>query len=341
MEEINLHEKKLYYFSYISNFPFTSPKFINFGLTHRCNLRCRICETWEENPNVKKELSLRELKKVIAEIAGWNKKINISFAGGEPLIRKEDLIECIKYAKRKGLTTHVTTNGTLIDKRTAREIVLSGLDYLQISLDGISEEINDSIRDKGSFKRAIRAIKLIKNYIEKFGSNMKLSLTTVVTEKNLNELLDIYEFVKKFDLHEVAYNPYTIDNSYMQKRDYEKDEFWVKGKNISTLRKICKKLIELKRKERKIGTPFFTLKHMPEYFEKKDKFNSGICLAGFSYMYIKPYGEVDVCGKGPNLNVRNYHIKEIWYSPNFFKTRLLIRKCRRPCLMLCFPRLGG
>ena len=160
-----------------------------------------------------------------------------------------------------------------------------------------------------------------------------------MTDKNLDELLDIYSFVRKRGLHEVSYNPYNIDTSYIKNKEYDENEFWIQGKNVKKLRKICKKLIELKNKKGKIGTPFLTLKLMPEYFEKKERFNSGICLAGFSYMYIKPNGDVDVCGKGPSLNVRDHSIKEIWFSPTFAKTRLLIRKCKRPCLMLCFPRM--
>ncbi len=325
--------------SYYTNFPFVKPEFINFGLTHRCNLRCKICETWEANPDIEKELTLIELKNVITQIANWG-NINISFAGGEPLVRKYDLIECIRHARKKGLITHVTTNGTLINNHTAKELVNSGLNYLQISLDGATEKTNDFIRGKGSFEKAKKAIKYIKKYKKKNNSNLKLSLTTVVTNRNLGELLDIYNFVKEQKLHEVAYNPYTVDNSYMKDKDYEDDEFWVTGENIQKLRSICKKLIELKRKEGRVGTPFISLKLMPDYFEKKTAFNSGICLAGYSYMYIKPNGNVDVCGKGPSLNVRNMSIKRIWYSLQFAKARLKIATCKKPCLMLCFPRIS-
>jgi MoaA/NifB/PqqE/SkfB family radical SAM enzyme len=336
LEELTKREIYWYTLSHYSNFPFVKPKFINFGLTHRCNLRCKICGTWEANPDLKEELTLEELKKVIAEIASWG-KINISFAGGEPLIRKEDLLECIKFAKEKGLTTHVTTNGTLMDEKTARQIVSSGLDFLQISLDGSTPETNDYIRGKGTFEKAMKAI----GYILKFKEDsLKLSLTTVVTNKNLDELLEIYNIVKEFGLYEVSYNPYVIDTSYTKNKSYEEDEFWVESKNIPKLRKICKKLVELKRKEKRIGTPFFTLQAMPEYFEKKQAFNSGVCLAGFSYMYVKPNGEVDVCGKGPSLSVRKHGIKSIWYSPTFAKTRIKIARCKRPCLMLCFPRIS-
>jgi MoaA/NifB/PqqE/SkfB family radical SAM enzyme len=125
----------------------------------------------------------------------------------------------------------------------------------------------------------------------------------------------------------------------MKEKNYENDEFWVKRNNIPKLRRICKKLIKMKKNGGRIGTPFFMLRMMPNYFEKKLMFKDGICLAGFSYIYIKPDGSVDVCGKGPSLNVRKNSIKKIWYSLNFLKTRLNIVKCKRPCLMLCFPRI--
>ncbi|MCD6371717.1 MAG: radical SAM protein [Candidatus Aenigmarchaeota archaeon] len=332
-------QRMLYFLSYHSNFPFVSPMFINFGLTHRCNLRCKICETWEANPKIEEELTLDEIKQVIWEIAKWDKRINISFAGGEPLIRKKDLIEAIKFANSQGLVTHLTTNGTLVTEDVAKGLIESGLNYIQVSLDGATQKTNDFIRYKGSFKGAVRALKNLTKMKEEFDSDIKIAITTVITDKNLDEILDIYEFAKFLGVDRIDYNPYNIDTSYTKGKSYENDEFWVKEKNIPKLKKICEKLIELKRKENRIGTPYLTLKLMPEYFKKKQKFRYGICLAGFSYMYVKPNGNVDVCGKGPSLNVRKHNIKKIWHSVSFAKTRLLIRKCKRPCLMLCFPRI--
>lgn len=338
MEELNKGQIGKYALSYVTFFPFTKPLFINFGLTHRCNLRCKICETWRFGLKKEEELNLEELKRIINEIGIWG-DINVSFAGGEPLIRKNDLLECIKLAKSWNLTTHVTSNGQLVNKITAEELVSSGLDYLQFSLDGTRENTNDYTRGKGSYRKIIKAVKEVKRAKEKLNSNLKLSLTTVVTNKNINELLDIVKIVEDLDLHEVSFNPYNLDTSYTKNKNYENDEFWVKEKNIPKLRRVCNELIKIKRDKGPIGTPYFTLRMMPDYFEKKRKFREGICLAGFSYMYIKPNGKVDVCGKGPSLNVRRHSIKNIWYSLNFAKTRLKTVKCNRPCLMLCFPRL--
>ncbi|MEM5853481.1 MAG: radical SAM protein [Candidatus Aenigmatarchaeota archaeon] len=338
MEEFNIKQTAKYLASYFTLFPFTKPSFINIGLTHKCNLKCKICETWKVWSKSEEELKLCELKKVVNEIGGWG-GINISFAGGEPFLRKYELLECIKLAKKWNLVTHVTTNGQLINRKIAEEIVCSGLDYLQLSLDGAEENTNDYIRGVGSYKKVMRAIREIKRAKEKFNSNLKLSLTTVITNDNLDELLDVVKIVEDLELYKVFFNPYNLDTSYMKDKDYENDEFWVKEENIPKLKKICEKLIEIKRKKDIIGTPFFMLKIIPNYFEKKSRFKDGVCLAGYSYMYVKPNGDVDVCGKGPSLNVRKFSIKKIWYSLNFMKTRLKIMKCNRPCLMLCFPRI--
>ena len=337
--ELTPKQKAEYLTSYYLNFPLTKPLFINFGLTHRCNLRCKICSTREEHPNIKEELTLQELKKVVLDIGEWG-GINVSFAGGEPLIRKNDLIELIKIAKSKGLETYVTSNGTFITQKVASELVKSGLDNIQISLDGATPETNDYIRGRGVFNLIINSLRNLKKAKEELNSDIKISITTVVTNTNIDELLDVYKIVKKFNLYAVDYNPYNIDTSYTKEKDYDTDEFWVKGKNIKKLKEICKKLLSLKRKEGKIGTPTYILKSMPDYFQKRRKFRYGICLAGFTYMYVKPNGDVDVCGKGPSLNVRDYSIREIWFSPSFLKTRLMVRKCRRPCLMLCFPKIN-
>ncbi len=340
MEWPTSSEAKIYLISYLTNIPLLPPKFINLGLTHRCNLRCRICSTREENPKIEKELKVFELKKLIIEIARWDKKINVSFAGGEPLIRKDDLIECIKFANSLGLNTYMTSNGTLISKEIARELVISGLKYLQISLDGANKKINDLIRWPGSFKGAMRGLRNIIKAKRKMNSNLRISITTVVTNKNLDHLLKIYKLVKKLGLYGVDYNPYNIDTSYVKNKKYEDDEFWVKEENIEKLRKICEKLIKLKKKEGKINTPTEILRLMPHYFLQKEKFKDGFCLAGHTYLYINPYGYADVCGKGPSLSVRKYSLKKIWFSHVFLKTRIKIKRCKRPCLMLCFPRIS-
>jgi len=337
MENLGKVEKVKYFLSYATQIPLQKPKMINFGLTHRCNLRCKICETWEANPKLDEELTTNEIKKVISQIAEWG-EIGISFAGGEPLVRKDDLLECIKHANAKGLKTHVTTNGTMINKKVADQLARSGLDFLQISLDGATEKTNDYIRGRNTFKKTMQAAKNILKSKKENNPSLKLSFTTVITNKNVDELSGILKIAETLGMHEVAFNPYNLDTSYTKNKSYD-NEFWVARENIEKLENVCKELAEHKKNRGNIGTPEVTLRLLPEYFNKKNEFRNGLCLAGYSYMYVKPNGEVDVCGKGPSLSVKKMSIKQIWYSLTFLKTRLKITRCKKHCLMLCFPRI--
>ncbi|MFH0827719.1 MAG: hypothetical protein V1919_00965, partial [Candidatus Omnitrophota bacterium] len=68
------------------------PEAITLFLTHRCNLRCKMCGQWGEGGVTKKqsgeilkqELSLADLKKLIDGIALF--KPSITLFGGEPLL---------------------------------------------------------------------------------------------------------------------------------------------------------------------------------------------------------------------------------------------------------------
>lgn len=329
--------------SYYTNLPISKPEMINLGLTHRCDLDCSICNTKEENPDLDEELEIEELKNVIEEIANWG-DIEISFAGGEPLLRKEVLLESIRFAKERGLTTYMTSNGVQIDSETAREINESGLDFISISIEGLQKQVNDEIRYKGSYKGALQAVRNLNEVKEERGSDLKIGLTTVITDKNLENLMELHGFAAEEDLYEINYHPYVPDNSFMGKVDYENDDFWIQEDKVPELREKIDRLLELKDSEGKIGTSRFILENTPDYFERKEEFSRGKCLAGQSYMYIKPNGDVDVCGKGPNfdfrpMNVKERGVKEIWRSINFFITRLKIKNCNRPCLMLCFPKI--
>jgi len=58
---------------------------------------------------------------------------------------------------------------------------------------------------------------------------------------------------------------------------------------------------------------------LPKYFKEKEKFKSGKCIVGYSYLNIDPYGNLSVCGFGPNLNVRKLKLKELWKSKEYKK----------------------
>jgi len=160
-----------------------------FNCTRRCNLRCVHCYTDSENKRYSGELSTEEAKAFLTDLAGF-KVPAVLFSGGEPLVRR-DIFELVRFAVEQGLRPTLSTNGTLIDEKTARKVKEAGFTYVGISLDGIGD-VNDCFRGmKGAFDLAMRGFR---NLVE-LGQRVGLRLT--LTRSNYNDLEAIFDFIER------------------------------------------------------------------------------------------------------------------------------------------------
>jgi MoaA/NifB/PqqE/SkfB family radical SAM enzyme len=124
--------------------------------TAACNLKCTGC--WAQEYKKTDSLSYETLDRIINEGKVLGTYLYI-FSGGEPLLRKKDLIkladkhdECIFLA---------FTNATLVDEEFANELERVGNFLLAISVEGFEEE-TDMRRGKGTYKKVMHAMDLLK-----------------------------------------------------------------------------------------------------------------------------------------------------------------------------------
>ena len=116
-----------------------------WNMGQRCNLACIHCYSDSANKNYPGELTTLEAEKMIRDLADFKVPV-LLFSGGEPLLRK-DLFHLNNYARKLGLRTVISTNGTLINQKTALRIKEGGFDYVGVSLDGLGQN-NDYFRGK-------------------------------------------------------------------------------------------------------------------------------------------------------------------------------------------------
>jgi sulfatase maturation enzyme AslB (radical SAM superfamily) len=236
------------------------------------------------------------------------------------------------------------TNGYYLDKKLCGELLESNVSKISLSLDGAVRKTHDLIRGKGSFDRVMKAARILTKLKEKMGSDVELEFTTVVTSHNFKELIKIFNLMKKVGFQYINYQAVVPDNTFTRKPDvfyrfYESD-LWIKEKDIPRLEKIVRKLVLLKKRTGRIRNTRRYLLLLPEYFRKKEKFKTGKCIVGYSYMNVDSYGKLNVCGLGPNISVKDGELTDLWKSKEYKKTRILIKKCERPCLMLCYDKLN-
>jgi len=314
-------------------------KNISIDISDKCNLRCKICNQWKDS-NKHKKLEFEDIKRLIDQISKFYPDAILEFSGQEPLLKKDLLFKCFEYGSKKNISLSLSTNGTLIDKKIAEQLMKFNLHHISISLDGFKEE-HDYLRNReGVFDDVIEGLKLLVGIKKDGKTNTAVSVTTVITNYNVDKLLDFYHFLKELEIDSVNFNAYILDNSYFfdKKATYENNEFWISSENIQKLKEVIGELIKLKKENLKptITNSIKQLKAIPDYFKERNKFEKGVCFAGNNYFHITNFGEVTVCGKGPHLNIKDYSLEEIWKHQNFKKTRLAIQNCKKPCLSNCF-----
>jgi MoaA/NifB/PqqE/SkfB family radical SAM enzyme len=146
---------------YGCNIPFA----ILMDPTSACNLHCIGC--WAAQYGSKQSMSLGTLESIIKQ--GKDMGVHFyAYSGGEPLVRKRDIIRLCDRHQDCMFTAF--TNGTLIDEAFAEELLRVKNFIPIISIEGFEEE-TDSRRGKGTYRSVIRAMELLKKKKLAFGAS--------------------------------------------------------------------------------------------------------------------------------------------------------------------------
>ena len=165
------------------------PRLIFWEVTKGCNLRCVHCRATATELASPNDLPTAQCLNIIDQIAAFANPILI-LSGGEPLYRP-DIFELAKYATDRGLRVALATNGTLVTREVAQQIVEAGVKRVSISLDGSNAETHDSFRGiPGSFEAAIYGFRNLKEL------SMSVQINMTIAKHNADELPKVLEMVR-------------------------------------------------------------------------------------------------------------------------------------------------
>lgn len=310
------------------NLSLCKPTSIHLSITNKCSLRCRQCDIWKNQQA--EEMSTEKVKKVISDLRAWLGPFTLNISGGEPFTRK-DIFEIIRYSTKQDIGVSITTNGYLINKKTAKDILNSGLKSLNISLDGIDSKTHDYIRNKkGCFKRVIKAI----DHLNQPDRKTCLVIATVLMGYNQKEIIPLVDWVEKENLNGIIFQP--LYNNFGRKYDphwYKQNEFW--PKNVNEMEEIINVLIGRKKGKSKIINPTKQLRLLKEYFKDPNIDTALQCKVGIKNYAINENGETLLCfWLNPIGDALKQKPKEIWLSKDAKTRRQQIKNCRKNCKLL-------
>ncbi len=171
---------------------------VTVNVTRHCNLKCIHCFV-PDSDIVRSTINVEDLKRFLKEGSEYiSPNLNFSILGGEPLLEKEKTLAIASLAQSLNAEAIVSTNGLLIEDTFAQKARDLGL-AVQVSLEGSTAELNDHIRGKGSFERAIKGVRtLVDN-----GTYSMISM--VVTKKNLHDIPSFYQLGHDLGVNEIRY----------------------------------------------------------------------------------------------------------------------------------------
>lgn len=167
-----------------------------WNCTQRCNLHCAHCYSSSKNQEYPGELTHDEGLEMLADLAQFGVP-TVLFSGGEPLMR-ERLFDLAAEARRLGMRTVLSTNGTRITPETARAIKDSGFSYVGVSIDGIGKR-HDKLRGKaGAYEATLAGIREVQQV------GVRTGLRFTLHGLNRDELGDVFQLAERLGVQRLC-----------------------------------------------------------------------------------------------------------------------------------------
>ena len=260
--------------------------------TSACNLRCTGC--WAAEYGHKQNLTYEEIDSIINQGVKLGTHVYI-YTGGEPLVRKHDLINLCEAHPDCAFLSF--TNATLIDEEFVQDMIRVANFVPAISVEGF-EEATDARRGEGTYAKVSRAMELLRENGLPFGVSCcytSANASSIASEEFFDWLIEkgaLFAWV-------FTYMPVGVGSP---------TSLMVHADQREHLYRFIREMREKK--------PLFTLD-----FQNDGEFVGGCIAGGRRYLHINAAGDVEPCvfAHYANVNIRETSLLDALRSPLFMQ----------------------
>lgn len=288
-----------------------APKGAGINVTHNCNSRCITCNMWRSQST--NELTTAELQDILTQLKDIG-VVGVGFEGGEPLLRN-DLPQIVGKAHQLGFESiTMMTNGLLLTKKKAENLIQRGLTGIGVSIDGI-DETHDLVRGvKGAYEKSQRALEGLVDLRDSKYPALNLHIGTILMKPTIDAFIPLVGLAHRLG---VDFSLQLIDDSLFCFRGIDRASLWIEEQ--SKLDRLINELHNLKKVNSALKSCSHTrLEYARRYFSDPKQTQIS-CYLGYLMIYIDAHGEVypGCFPLGSVGSLREKRLKEIMESPEY------------------------
>ncbi|MBI4846194.1 MAG: radical SAM protein [Candidatus Omnitrophica bacterium] len=310
----------------ISEHAFIGPQIVVIDPYHRCNANCIHC--WVHTPGVhhSKEyydtkLDLKKFKSIADDLAELMTDLIIFQGDGEPLMNDE-FFDMVRYARGKGIKASFFTNGILLNKDIAKEVIEMGVDEIFCSLPAGTADTFAKINTKQKpeiFLKVLDNLKYLCQLKKKMPVNKpRLIMTHVIHNMNAHELIEMAK-------NDIAIGA-DIMRFYLIRLDENIEFLRLNAENVKDVKRSLPQIKEMAKGKsiQLLDTTEFQLSNFEENTGawSKDVFLNNGCTLGWNFSLIPASGEVSFCCHLRTVGyLEKMSFKQIWDSQEYRQFR--------------------
>ena len=278
----------------------TACTYLILNVAHGCNLKCTYCfaSTYNRTPVMSPALA----QEVVTKMFRPRDPIKMGFFGGEPLMAWDTIVSTVEFVKQLAkarevkYSFHVTTNGTLLDKKKAKFLADNNFSVL-VSVDGpeaLHNETRPMKNGDNSFEHTMEGLEHLRachaRSVALRGSFTPSNMQLLKRVKFAQNLVD-KGYAKSYSIEPVSGSEGNVPGKeYRFTREGLEKEFGQVSKWF------------LERLEAGKKTPFFyytkllnrVMFRAPQVTE---------CGAGKGYLTVNPVGEIFACHREEGTHI--------------------------------------